>query len=70
MKAHGAAAVHNPSSNLKLGSGIAPVRDYLKKGLKVAIGTDGASSNNNLNMMEEIHMAAMICRGLTRDKRI
>ncbi len=67
MKAHGAAAVHNPSSNLKLGSGIAPVRDYLKKGLKVAIGTDGASSNNNLNMMEEIHMAAMICRGVTKD---
>jgi len=67
MKAHGAAAVHNPSSNLKLGSGIAPVRDYLKKGLKVALGTDGASSNNNLNMMEEIHMAAMICRGVTKD---
>lgn len=67
MKAAGAVAVHNPSSNLKLGSGIAPVKDYLQKGLKVALGTDGASSNNNLNMMEEMHMAAMIARGAARD---
>ena len=67
MKAAGAVAVHNPSSNLKLGSGIAPVSAYLKKGLKVALGTDGASSNNNLNMMEEMHMAAMIARGSSRD---
>lgn len=67
MKSRGAVAAHNPSSNLKLGSGIAPVKDYLEKGLKVALGTDGASSNNNLNMMEEIHMAAMISRGSTKD---
>ena len=67
MREHGAVAVHNPSSNLKLGSGIAPVRDYLRNGLRVALGTDGASSNNNLNMMEEIHMAAMLARGVTRD---
>ena len=67
MKEAGANVVHNPSSNLKLGSGIAPVKDYLGKGLKVALGTDGASSNNNLNMFEEMHLAAMISRGITRD---
>ncbi|MCI5791689.1 MAG: amidohydrolase [Lachnospiraceae bacterium] len=67
MKAAGAYAIHNPSSNLKLGSGIAPVKTFMEKGLNVGIGTDGASSNNNLNMMEEIHMAAMIARGSTLD---
>ncbi|MDD5832730.1 MAG: amidohydrolase [Clostridiales bacterium] len=67
MKAAGAVAVHNPSSNLKLGSGIAPVKAFLNKGLNVALGTDGASSNNNLNMMEEMHMAAMLSRGASGD---
>ncbi len=67
MKAAGAVAVHNPSSNLKLGSGVAPVRSYLDRGLGVALGTDGASSNNNLNMMEEMHLAAMIARGFNKD---
>ena len=67
MVEHGAFAIHNPSSNLKLGSGIAPIAQFLKEGVQVGLGTDGASSNNNLNMMEEIHMAAMICRGSTRD---
>ncbi len=63
----GASLVHNPSSNLKLGSGIAPVKRWLEKGLNVCIGTDGASSNNNLDMMEEIHIAALLCRGAARD---
>ena len=67
MKAHGAYVLHNPSSNLKLGSGIAPIAAYLANGVNVALGTDGASSNNNLNMMEEMHMAAMICRGAFKD---
>ena len=67
MKSHGAFVIHNPSSNLKLGSGIAPIAAFLGSGVNVALGTDGASSNNNLNMMEEMHMAAMICRGSTGD---
>lgn len=58
---------HNISSNLKLGSGIAPLKKYHDKGLAVTIGTDGASSNNNLNMLEEIHLASMVCRGSIRD---
>ena len=47
--------VHNPTSNLKLASGIAPVPKAIEKGVNVILGTDGASSNNNLNMFEEIH---------------
>jgi len=58
---------HNPSSNLKLGSGIAPVRKYADKGMRITIGTDGASSNNNLNMLEEVNLAALLCRGQSLD---
>ncbi|MCK5251059.1 MAG: amidohydrolase family protein, partial [Spirochaetaceae bacterium] len=59
--------VHNPTSNLKLGNGFAPVPDMLKKGIHPALGTDGASSNNNLNMFEELHLAAIIHKGNTGD---
>lgn len=52
--------VHNPSSNCKLSSGIAPVSTYVQSGLNVALGTDGASSNNNLNMVEEMHIASLL----------
>jgi len=58
---------HNPTSNLKLASGIAPVPKALSMGVNVALGTDGASSNNNLNMFEEIHLAALIHKGVNRD---
>ena len=51
--------VHNPSSNLKLASGIAPVSEYRRQGFNVALGTDGASSNNNLSMLKEINLAAL-----------
>ena len=67
MREAGAVAVHNPSSNLKLGSGIADIRHYLDRGMRVTIGTDGASSNNNLDMMEEMHLAAMLARGIRKD---
>ncbi|MDO4177087.1 MAG: amidohydrolase [Bacillota bacterium] len=67
MKEAGAYVSHNPSSNLKLGSGIAPIKKYYDAGLKLTIGTDGASSNNNLNMLEEINLAAMLCRGSAMD---
>lgn len=59
--------VHNPSSNLKLGNGIAPVQSFLNAGINVAMGTDGASSNNNLNLMEEMHIASLIAKGFTKD---
>jgi 5-methylthioadenosine/S-adenosylhomocysteine deaminase len=67
MKEKNVAFVHNPGSNLKLASGIAPVPDALEKGLNVALGTDGASSNNNLNMWEEINLASLIHKGARLD---
>ncbi|BFM08116.1 amidohydrolase family protein [Halioxenophilus aromaticivorans] len=53
-------AIHNPTSNAKLASGIAPVTDMLAAGVAVGLGTDGAASNNDLNMFEEIKLAALI----------
>ena len=67
LKKNGAYMSHNISSNLKLGSGIAPLKKYFNEGLNISIGTDGASSNNNLNMMEEIHLGAVVARGASRD---
>lgn len=58
---------HNPGSNLKLGSGIALVPKMIKKGLRPGLGTDGAASNNNLDMLEEVHLAAMIHKGVNED---
>ncbi|MDD4803531.1 MAG: 5'-deoxyadenosine deaminase [Syntrophomonas sp.] len=51
---------HCPSCNLKLASGIAPIPDYLKRGINVALGADGAPGNNNLSMFMEMRMAALI----------
>ncbi|NLP36233.1 MAG: amidohydrolase [Firmicutes bacterium] len=58
---------HNPGSNLKLGSGIAPVPDLLKRGVTVGLGTDGAASNNNLDMLEEMRLAALLHKGSRMD---
>lgn len=59
--------VNNPTSNLKLASGFAPVEKMIKKGINVALGTDGPSSNNNLNMFEEINLAAIINKSVDHD---
>lgn len=58
---------HNPSSNLKLASGIAPVKKMLELGLNVGIGTDGPASNNDLDMFEEIRLASFLAKGSTGD---
>lgn len=58
---------HNPSSNLKLGSGIAPLPFLREAGVRVGIGTDGAASNNNLNVHEEVYLAAIVQKGVWRD---
>ncbi len=63
----GASVAHNPSSNLKLANGIAPVQALLEHGINVSLGTDGAASNNNLNLFEEMHMAALLQKWLRRD---
>ena len=67
MREKGVNPVHNPTSNMKLGSGFAPIPRMLELGLNVALGTDGAASNNNLNMMEEMHLAAVLHNGFTHD---
>ena len=58
---------HNPSSNLKLASGFAPVVKMLEAGLNVGIGTDGPASNNDLDMFEEVRLAAFIAKAVTND---
>jgi 5-methylthioadenosine/S-adenosylhomocysteine deaminase len=66
----GAGVAHNPSSNLKLASGFAPVTQMLEAGLNVAVGTDGTSSNNDLDMFEEIRLASFIAKGVTGDPTV
>lgn len=58
---------NNPGSNLKLGNGFARVDDLLKAGVNVSLGTDGAASNNNLNMFEEMTLASLINKGLSKN---
>ncbi len=60
LKRRGIYVVTNPSSNLKLASGIAPIRDYLDAGIQVAIGTDGPASNNSLNFFKEMYLTAAL----------
>ena len=62
-----AGVAHNPSSNLKLGSGVAPVARMLELGVNVGIGTDGAASNNDLDMFEEMRLAALLAKGISGD---
>jgi len=64
---HKAGVAHNPSSNLKLASGFAPVKKMIEAGLNVGIGTDGPASNNDLDMFEEIRLAALLSKGYTGD---
>ena len=63
----GVNVVYNPTSNLKLASGFAPIEKMLKAGVNVALGTDGASSNNNLNMFEEMHLASIVNKCVNHD---
>ncbi len=65
----GVRVVHNPTSNLKLANGIAPVQRFLDAGIPVALGTDGASSNNNLNVFEEMHIASVVQKASTGDPK-
>ncbi|MBQ7584664.1 MAG: amidohydrolase family protein, partial [Desulfovibrionaceae bacterium] len=59
--------IHNPSSNLKLASGFAPIPNMLKRNLKVSLGTDSCASNNQLNMFLEMRQAALMHKGLNLD---
>ncbi|MBV9471084.1 MAG: amidohydrolase family protein, partial [Abitibacteriaceae bacterium] len=61
---------HNPTSNLKLASGFAPVPKFLEASITVGLGPDGTASNNNLNMWEEIHLAALLHKATTGDPTV
>lgn len=67
LNAYGCHIAHCPNSNLKLGSGIAPVADLLARQVNVGLGTDGAASNNRLDMFAEMRMAALLAKGATED---
>jgi 5-methylthioadenosine/S-adenosylhomocysteine deaminase len=67
LEHHHVGVAHNPSSNLKLASGFAPVHNMLESGLNVGIGTDGPASNNDLDMFEEIRLASFLSKGTSGD---
>ena len=64
---HGCSIAHCPSSNLKLASGIAPIAEYAKQGINIGLGTDGAASNNRLDMFAEMRLAALLAKGQSGD---
>jgi len=63
-------AIHNPTSNMKTGAGVAPIPAMLAAGVKVGIGTDGAASNNDLDMWEEMRFAALLHKGVSGDPTV
>jgi 5-methylthioadenosine/S-adenosylhomocysteine deaminase len=67
FKHYNTGVAHNPSSNMKLASGIAPIKRMLDLGLNVGIGTDGPASNNDLDMFEELRLASFLAKGSSGD---
>ncbi len=67
LATHNAFVAHCPASNLKLASGFCPVQSLTKAGVVVALGTDGAASNNNLDMRGELKLAALLAKGVAGD---
>jgi 5-methylthioadenosine/S-adenosylhomocysteine deaminase len=65
-----AGVAHNPSSNMKLASGVAPIKRMLELGLNVGIGTDGPASNNDLDMFEEIRLATFLAKNSSGDPTV
>lgn len=66
LKDKNVSVVTNPASNMKLGNGFAPVPELLQKGINVCLGTDGAASNNSLNLFHEMSLLALIHKGVKR----
>ena len=66
----GVSVAHNPVSNLKLGSGVMPLRKMLDRGVNVGLGTDGVASNNRLDLLREMQTAAILHKGVSRDPAI
>ena len=70
LKQYGVNIVHCPESNLKLASGFCPVGKLDKAGINIALGTDGAASNNDLNMLGEMHTAALLAKAVAADTSV
>ncbi|HSA33631.1 MAG TPA: amidohydrolase [bacterium] len=70
MARRGVTVAHCPSSNLKLGSGIAPVAEMVRRGVNVAVATDGSASNNNLDVLKEAQLAAKVQKGIAHDPTV
>ena len=70
MAEKGVSLIHNPTSNMKLGSGFARVARAMELGVNVALGTDGCASNDNLDMFEEMHICSLIHKGLAKDPTV
>ena len=70
LKKLGVGIVHNPQSNMKLASGTAPVPEMLRENLPVGLGTDGAASNNDLNLWEEMDTAAKLHKLISNDPKV
>ena len=66
----GVSVAHNPVSNLKLGSGVMPLKKMIEGGVNVALGTDGVASNNRLDILREMQTAAILHKGITRDPAV
>ena len=66
LKSFGGSVAHCPMSNLKLASGVAPATEMIRKGLNVALGTDGVASNNNTDMFEEVKLFAVLHKGIAK----
>ena len=69
LKRRNVGVAHNPESNMKLASGAAPVTKYLAAGVALGLGTDGAASNNDLDMFEAMRQAAFLAKHATKDPR-
>jgi 5-methylthioadenosine/S-adenosylhomocysteine deaminase len=67
LATHGGHVVHCPASNMKLGSGIAPMTTLAAKGINIALGTDGAASNNRLDLFGEMRLAALLAKAATEN---
>ena len=67
LQAHGVFVANNPASNMKLGSGFAPIPEMLRRGIPVCLGSDGMASNNNHNLFHDMYLQALIYKGSTLD---
>ncbi len=70
LQRHNVGVSHNPESNMKLASGTAPVRQYLEAGVALGLGTDGAASNNDLDMFEAMRQASFLAKHATHDPTV